>query len=340
MNILITGSQGLVGSTSALHFLKKGKKVIGIDNDMRSFFFGKKGSTNSKLKILSSNKNYAHYSTDIRNKKDLEKIFKTQKFDAIIHTAAQPSHDKAKEIPEIDFEVNAVGTLNLLELTRRFCPKSVFIFTSTNKVYGANPNKQKLRENKKRYEFKDKNFVGFDESTSLDQTTHTLFGASKLAADIYVQEYGKYFGLNTTCLRLGCITGAAHSGVKLHGFLSYLIDSLKNRKAYHIIGYKGKQVRDQIHANDLATAFEEIIKKPNTGEVFNLGGGPENTISVLEAIELVSKKLKINPKITYSKTNRVGDHICYISDISKFKKFYPNWKLSYSIGDIIDEQIS
>jgi CDP-paratose 2-epimerase len=339
MKILITGSQGLVGYTTSQYFLEKKHHVVGIDNNMRAVFFGQAASTSSNLNKLVSNKNYTHCPFDIRDYKNIESIFKKYKFDAIIHTAAQPSHDKAKKIPMLDFEVNAMGTLNLLELTRKYCPQAIFIFTSTNKVYGDNPNKIKLKENKTRYVFADKSFVGFDEKTSIDNCTHSLFGASKLSADIYVQEYGKYFGLKTTCLRLGCITGTTHSSVKLHGFLSYLIKSLKKRRSYQIIGYKGKQVRDQIHAHDLAAAFEEVIKKPVTGEVFNLGGGPKNTISVTESIDLISKKLNIEPKISYLDQNRIGDHICYISDISKFQKKYPKWKLTYTVESIIDEQL-
>ncbi len=340
MKILITGSLGLVGSTAAHHFLKTNNTILGIDNNMRATFFGNDGSTDNQLENLKKNKNYLHFNIDIRNEEYLENIFKKYKPEVIIHTAAQPSHDKAKDIPHLDFEINALATLSLLELTKKNTPNSVFIFTSTNKVYGDNPNKVMLRENKYRYVFKDKSFTGFDELTGIDQTTHSLFGASKLSADIYVQEYGRYFGLKTTCLRLGCITGKAHSSVKLHGFLSYLIKSLKERKTYEIIGYKGKQVRDQIHAYDLATAFEQIIKKPGIGEVFNLGGGPQNSISVLEAIDIVSKKIGIKPKIKYTKKNRTGDHICYISNTRKFQKKYPNWKITYTIDNIIDEQLT
>lgn len=340
MIILITGSLGLVGSTTTKYFLEKGHTVIGIDNNMRATFFGKDGSTNKQLKKFKISKQYHHFNADIRNYDALEKIFKKFAFDAVIHTAAQPSHDKARDIPLVDFEVNAKGTLNLLELTRIYSDKAVFIFTSTNKVYGDNPNKVALKKTKLRYAFRDKTYTGFDETTPIDDTTHSLFGASKTSADLYVQEYGKYFGLKTTILRLGCITGKLHAGVKLHGFISYLVKSLKETGSYEIIGYEGKQVRDQIHAFDLAKAFEQIIKKPNIGEVFNLGGGTENTISVLEAINLVASKLNITPKITYNPKNRVGDHICYISNIGKFQKRYPKWKLTYSIEDMITEQLT
>jgi len=339
MKILITGSLGLVGSTATNYFLEKGHTIVGIDNDMRATYFGKSASTKNQLNKFSDNNNYIHFSTDIRDSESLKKILIKFQPNAIIHTAAQPSHDKAKDIPLIDFEVNAAATLRLLELTRKHSSHSVFIFTSTNKVYGDNPNIVKLKENENRYVFADKGFLGFDENTSIDNTTHSLFGSSKLSADIYVQEYGKYFGLKTTTIRLGCITGKAHSGVKLHGFLSFLIKTLSENKQYEIIGYKGKQVRDQIHAIDLAKAFEEIIKNPGIGEIYNLGGGSKNTISVNEAIKLVSKKLNIKSKITYKIENRIGDHICYISDIRKFQKQYPNWKLTYSIEDMIDEQI-
>lgn len=340
MKICITGSAGLIGSTAAKYFLEKKHTVVGIDNNMRSKFFGREGATFSTKKSLEKFPKYHHLNIDIRNAKKINELFKKEKFAVVIHCAGQPSHDKAAEIPLIDFAINAQGTLILLEATRLYSPKAVFIFTSTNKVYGDNPNHVPLKELAKRYMYRDKKFKGINESLSIDQNLHSFLGASKAAADIYVQEYGRYFGLKTTCLRLGCVTGVAHHSVKLHGFLSYLIKSLVHQQQYQIIGFKGKQVRDQIDAYDLATAMAEIIKKPQTGAVFNMGGGMKNNASILELIEIVSKKLAIKPKITYLAKNRKGDHICYITDLTRFKKAYPQWKITKSLPQIIDEIIA
>lgn len=339
MTICITGSAGLIGSAAARRFLKKGHKVIGIDNNMRRLLFGPEGDTAEQIKLLSLFSNYKHELVDVRDKGLITKIFKRTRFDAIIHAAGQPSHDKAREIPLLDFEINALGTLNMLEATRMFCPRAVFIFTSTNKVYGDNPNKISLRETKTKLVPSKKNFPGFDESTLLDNTIHSFMGASKLAADIYVQEYGKNLGLKTTSLRLGCVTGANHAGVKVHGFLSFLAKSLIHRGSYEIIGFNGKQVRDQIHAEDVGFAFEEIIKQPFSGEVFNLGGGKRNSASIIELINIVSLKLKIKPNITINKNQRTGDHAYYTTDYTKFKKYYPKWHITKSINQIIDEII-
>lgn len=339
MNICITGSLGLIGSAASYHFLKKGHRVVGIDNNMRELFFGKTGSTKEQLRSLSKNKRYRHYDVDIRNKDSIVRIFKKHNLQAIFHTAGQPSHDKAKEIPLIDFEVNTLGTLNILEAARVHTPKSVLIYTSTNKVYGDNPNKVKLRELKSRYDFADPKLRGFNENISIDRTTHSLMGSSKLAGEIYFQEYGSYFGLNTTSLRLGCVTGKSHAGVKLHGFLSFLVKSLVHNNSYEIIGYKGKQVRDQIHADDVAEAVEEIIKKPLQGEVFNLGGGRRNNASILELIEKISNKIDTRPRVSVINRPRKGDHICYITDYRKFKRFYPNWKINRNLESIITELI-
>lgn len=340
MKICITGSTGLIGSTAAKLFIKNNHHIIGIDNNMRERFFGKHGNTNNQKDLLEKNNNYQHFQTDIRDKDAIYKIFKENKFDTIIHCAGQPSHDKAKDIPHLDFEVNTLGTLNLLEATRKFNQKATFIFTSTNKVYGDNPNKLDIIEDKTRYVFKNKKVKGISEDLSIDHATHSFMGASKLSADIYVQEYGKNLGINTTCLRLGCITGISHASIELHGFLSYLVKSLIHNNSYKIIGYKGKQVRDQLDAQDLALAFNEIIKKPLSGEVFNLGGGPQNNASIIELIEIISKKLKTKPNVEIIDQARTGDHICYISDITKFEKNYPNWKITKSIDEIIDEIIS
>ena len=339
MKVLVTGSSGLIGSSVVNFFLKKKATVIGIDNNMRQKFFGKEASTLEQEKVLEKNKGYQHFQYDIRNTKKIKEIFLKNKFDLIVHTAAQPSHDKAKEIPFIDFEVNAGATLGLLELTRQFQKNAVFVFTSTNKVYGDKPNQIPIKEEQNRYVYADGR-KGIDETMSVDQNTHSLFGVSKLAADMYVQEYGKYFNLKTTALRLGCVTGSVHASTKLHGFLSFLIKSLMHDGKYQIIGYKGKQVRDQIHAGDVAAAIYEIYQKPNYGAVFNLGGGTKNNASILELIEILEKKLKIKAKIEYQKEARVGDHICYITDSAKFEKFYPHWQISKNLNEIIDEIIS
>jgi CDP-paratose 2-epimerase len=338
MKILVTGSCGLIGSSVSKYFLNKKNKVYGIDNNTRQKLFGKDASIIQNRQELIKNRNYTHFSVDIRDRKSLQSIFKNNDFGLIVHCAGQPSHDKAKEIPILDFEINALGTLNLLELTRQYQKNAVFVFTSTNKVYGDNPNKLRLIEKPTRYFYKDR-IKGIDESMSIDNNTHSLMGASKLGADIYVQEYGKYFGLKTTTLRLGCVTGSNHTGVKLHGFLSYLIKSIIHSNKYEILGYKGKQVRDQIDAVDVARAIYRIYKKPNYGEVFNLGGGIKNSASILEIIELVSKKLKVVPEISYDDNARLGDHICYVSDCSKFQVRYPGWKVTMNLEQIIDKMI-
>jgi len=341
---LITGSCGLVGSESSIFFAKKGFKIIGIDNNLRKFFFGKDGDINWVKKKLKKNiKNYSHFNTDIRNFKNLKKIFKRYKknIKVIIHAAAQPSHDWAKSKPFIDFDINAKGTLNLLELTRLYCSDAPFIFMSTNKVYGDNPNSLPLIEKKTRWEIKNshKYYSGIDESMSVDNCTHSFFGASKSYADLIVQEYGKNIGLKTVCFRAGCITGPNHSGAKLHGFLSYLVKQALFKKKYTLIGYKGKQVRDNIHSQDLISCFWEFYKKPTKGEVYNTGGGRYSNCSINEALEITEKisNIKIERKIL--KQNRVGDHIWYVSNMNKFKKDYPGWKQRYSTLKIIKELI-
>ena len=340
--VIITGSSGLVGSETAELFHKKKFKVIGIDNDSRSYFFVKSASTKKKsIELKKKLKNYIHFNIDIRNYKKTEKIFKKFKkhIKCIIHTAAQPSHDWAIKEPLTDFNINALGTLNLLMLTKKYNPKSIFIHVSTNKVYGDRPNFLPLLEKKERYEIKKnhKYFNGIDEKMSIDQSTHSLFGSSKTAADIYVQEYGRNLGIKTGIFRLGCITGKNHAGAELHGFLSYLFKAIKNNMKYTIFGYKGKQVRDNIHAKDLAKGFWYFYLKPFPGEVYNLGGGRQNSCSIIEAINLIQKIT--NKKLSYSisKQNRVGDHIWYITDNSKFKKHYPLWKINYSLKKIIQE---
>ena len=342
--VIITGSSGLVGSESVEFFCKKGFDVVGIDNNLRNHFFGKDGSTIwVKKKLLNKHKNFKSNNIDIRNFNSIEKIFKKYKknISLIIHCAAQPSHDYGKKFPILDFNVNATGTLNLLELTKRYCPDSPFIFMSTNKVYGDNPNKLKIIEKSKRWELKEKDifFKGIDEKFSIDNCTHSFFGVSKTYADLIVQEYGKNIGLKTVSFRGGCITGPNHSGAKLHGFLSYLVKSSLTKKSYSLIGYKGKQVRDNLHSFDLVNCFWEFYKKPKYGEVYNMGGGRYSNCSVLEALDIVEKLKNINIKKKIIKKNRVGDHIWYVSNTKKFKKDYPNWKQKYNTKKIIEELI-
>ena len=342
--VIITGSSGLVGSESVDFFSNKGFDVIGIDNNLRKTFFGKEASTAwVKNKLIKRHKNFKNYNIDIRSINSLEKIFKNFKknISLIIHCAAQPSHDYGKNFPKLDFNVNATGTLNLLELTKKYCPSAPFIFMSTNKVYGDNPNKLKVVEKQKRWELNKNNdyFKGINEKFSIDNCTHSFFGVSKTYADLIVQEYGKNIGLKTVSFRGGCITGPNHNGAKLHGFLSYLVKSTLTKREYSLIGYKGKQVRDNLHSYDLVNCFWEFFKKPKYGEVYNIGGGRFSNCSILEAISEVEdyKNIEINRKII--KTNRVGDHIWYISNTNKFKKDYPKWKQKYNTRRIIRELI-
>ena len=342
--VIITGSNGLVGSESVNFFCDKGFNVVGIDNNLRKFFFGKDGSTQwIKNKLLKRNKNFINLNFDIRNKSGVEKIFKKYKknISLIIHCAAQPSHDYGKNFPEVDFNVNATGTLNLLEATKKYCPNSAFIFMSTNKVYGDNPNKLNIIEKNRRWELKpkDKFFKGIEENFSIDDCTHSFFGVSKTYADLIVQEYGKNVGLKTVSFRAGCITGPNQSGAKLHGFLSYLVKASLTKKQYSLIGYKGKQVRDNIHSYDLVKCFWEFYKKPKMGEVYNIGGGRFSNCSIIEALDLVEKISQINIKRNFIKKPRVGDHKWYISNLKKFKKHYPNWKQKYNTKKILEEII-
>jgi CDP-paratose 2-epimerase len=343
--ILITGSSGLVGSESVNFFSKKGFDVVGIDNDLRKFFFGNEASTNKiKKDLIKNNKRFRSYNTDIRNYNGLEKIYKRFKknISLIIHCAAQPSHDYGKNFPILDFNVNATGTLNLLELTKKYCPNAPFIFMSTNKVYGDNPNRLKIIEKISRWELKekDKYFKGIDEKFSIDSCTHSFFGVSKTYADLIVQEYGNNVGLKTVCFRGGCLTGPNHNGAKLHGFLSYLVKISLAKKKYSLIGYKGKQVRDNLHSHDLVNSFWEFFKKPTSGEVYNMGGGRYSNCSIIEALDLVEDIANISIKRSILKKSRVGDHIWYISNLTKFKKHYPNWKQKYNTKKIIEELIS
>jgi len=342
--VIITGSTGLVGSESVNFFSDKGFEVVGIDNNLRKFFFGDDGSTNwIKNKLLKRNKKFKNFNLDIRNRLGIEKIFKKYKknISLVIHCAAQPSHDYGKNFPEIDFSVNATGTLNLLEATKKHCPNSPFIFMSTNKVYGDNPNKLNIIEKKNRWEIRrsDEYFNGIKENFSIDNCTHSFFGVSKTYADLIVQEYGKNVGLKTVSFRAGCITGPNHSGAKLHGFLSYLVKVSLIKKQYSLIGYKGKQVRDNIHSSDLVNCFWEFYKKPKKGEVYNIGGGRYSNCSIIEALDIVEKITNINVKRILIKTPRVGDHIWYISNLKKFKKDYPGWKQKYNTRKILEEII-
>ena len=345
MNIaLITGSCGLVGSESSIFFSKKKFKIFGIDNNTRKFFFGKDGDIGWIKKNLKKNiPNYTHLNIDIRNFSALKNIFSKNRknIKVIIHAAAQPSHDWAKNETFVDFDINAKGTLNLLELTKRYCPNAPFIFMSTNKVYGDNPNKLPLIERKKRWEIKKNHRYnsGIDETMSIDNCTHSFFGTSKSYADLIVQEYGKNVGLKTVCFRAGCITGPNHSGAKLHGFLSYLVKASLKKKSYSLIGYKGKQVRDNIHSHDLVSCFWEYYKKPRKGEVYNTGGGRFSNCSIMEALDLVEKFKKIKIKRKILGKNRIGDHIWYVTSMKKFKKHYPNWKQKYSTKKILKELI-
>lgn len=340
---LVTGSSGLIGSESVGHLCSNGYEVIGIDNNLREFFFGKEASTHwntARLSKLYSN-NFKALNIDIRDYDKLETIFKDISFDLIIHAAAQPSHDWAAKDPQTDFSVNANGTLNLLELTKNHRPNATFIFTSTNKVYGDNPNKLPLIELATRYEIPQDNkyWYGISEDMSIDHTTHSLFGVSKTSADLLTQEYSNYFGLKTAVFRGGCLTGPMHSPAELHGFLAYLVKCIVNEIPYTIFGYKGKQVRDNIHSKDLIQMFIEFHNNPKKSAVYNAGGGRNNSISILEAIEKISLVAKKTPIIKVNEENRIGDHQWYITNNSKFKEDYPNWNISHSIENLIEEMV-
>jgi CDP-paratose 2-epimerase len=341
--ILITGSAGLVGSEAARFFAARGHHIVGIDNDMRAAFFGPDASCKWNLKRLIENlgASYSHHDVDIRDAAGLDTIVKpiSHEIKAVIHTAAQPSHDWAARDMRTDFTVNANGTLNLLELTRNHFPQAPFIFTSTNKVYGDTPNRLPLLEQETRWEIDNSHEYrdGIDETMSIDHTKHSLFGASKVAADILTQEYGRYFDMPTVCFRGGCLTGPNHSGTQLHGFLSYLMKCAVSNQPYTILGYRGKQVRDNIHSYDLVRMFEEFIENPRAGAVYNAGGGRDSNCSMLEAVEMCQELTGNRMNLTYSEENRIGDHIWYISNLRKFKNDYPRWKCLYSVPDILAE---
>jgi CDP-paratose 2-epimerase len=337
--ILITGSGGLIGSEVVSFFAREGYRVFGIDNNMRAEFFGPQGDTRDNQKrLVQTFKNYSHNDIDIRNRTEVVTFVRSIKPDAIVHTAAQPSHDLAASRPFDDFDVNAVGTLNLLEANRLTNPEVPFVHMSTNKVYGDAPNRLALIEKETRWEYADDSYLnGIKENFSIDQSKHSIFGASKVAADIMVQEYGRYFNMPTCCLRGGCLTGPNHSGVELHGFLSYLIKCNVTKKKYNIFGYKGKQVRDNIHSYDVAMFIKEFLKGPRVAEVYNIGGGRENSISILEAFSLIESISGNKMIYEYVDKNREGDHICYISDLTKMREHYPSWSITKSISTVFEE---
>src|SRR5256886_1840203 len=340
--IIVTGSAGLIGSEAVKRFAGKGARVIGIDNDMRAQFFGTEASTKkTRNDLIASVRGYEHHDLDIRDACAIAELFKGHgsQIDAIVHTASQPSHDWAARDPQTDFTVNANGTLNLLEAARKFSPEAPFIFTSTNKVYGDTPNALPFRELEKRWEIEPGHEYepGISETMSIDYTKHSLFGASKVAADILVQEYGRYFGMPTVSFRGGCLTGPAHAGTELHGFLSYLMICAVSGRPYRVFGYKGKQVRDNIHSFDLVEAFAEFIKSPRAGEVYNIGGGRHANCSILEAISLCEEISGRKMTWEYEEKNRIGDHIWWISDNGKFQQHYPRWKFRYGLRETLNE---
>ena len=348
MKVLVTGSGGLIGYETSRFFLEKGAEVIGVDNNMRAYFFGEKGDTSCNIDFLKSNYDkFENNSISIVDRGAVTRLFQDKGgFDLVVHTAAQPSHDWAAREPFTDFDVNANGTLNLLENFRLHSPKGVFIFTSTNKVYGDNPNDVNLVELDKRYDYFQEQVrsgvsnEGISEEMSLDHCTHSLFGASKVAADVLAQEYGKYFELDVGVFRGGCLTGPQHSAVELHGYLAYIVKCAKEGKPYRVFGYKGKQVRDQIHSFDVVNAFWNFYLNPKQGIAYNLGGTKENSVSILETVDLLKDKFGLTLNYSYENKNRVGDHICYYSDMGKFKKDYPDWKLTRSVEDIVAEMLS
>ena len=341
MQVLVTGSSGLIGSAAVRHWDALGADVVGVDNNMRKTFFGEQGSTHWNLeRLIQDTRHFSHAELDICDREGIANLFQKHHFDIVIHCAAQPSHDKAKEIPYLDFDVNAAGTMNMLEATRRYAEDAVFCHMSTNKVYGDAPNEVPLKELELRWEYaRPEDWHGINEQCRIDQTTHSLFGASKTAADVIAQEYGRYFGMKVGIFRGGCLTGASHSGVELHGFLSYLVHVAVYGKPYTIFGYKGKQVRDQIESTDVVRAFEAFANNPRPGEVYNLGGGRDNAASVLECIQIIQRLSKLRIDYTLSDTNRVGDHICYISDLRKLKSHFPEWRLHMNLEQIIGTMI-
>ncbi len=347
MNVLVTGAGGLIGYETSKFFLRKRAEIVGIDNNMRRYFFGEKGDTNGNITCLQDmSAKFRNLQIDIRDRQEIINVYKREgPFDLVVHAAGQPSHDWARREPFTDFDINATGTLNLLDGFRVYSPEGVFILTSTNKVYGDAPNQVNLVELEKRYDYEESQTVpgvsirGISEEMRIDNSTHSLFGASKMAGDIIAQEYGRYFNLNVGIFRGGCWTGPQHSAVELHGFAVYIIDCAINNKKYTIFGHKGKQVRDQIHSKDVVRAFYEFYEKPKQGIVYNLGGGKYNSASILETIDILRQDFGLKLNHMYSKQNRIGDHICYYTDMSKFKKDYHNWKVRINLHDEIKEII-
>src|SRR5262245_2050505 len=336
MKVLISGSSGLIGSEAVEYFDRQGHSVVGVDNNMRRVFFGPMGDTMRNLERLKRvTRHFQNYALDIRDKEHFFELLKKERFNLIIHCAAQPSHDKAKEIPVLDFEVNALGTVNLLEATRQYCRDAVFIQMSTNKVYGDAPNELPLVELPTRFDYATpEDYDGIDETCRIDRSLHSLFGASKTAADVMAQEYGRYFKMNVGIFRGGCLTGPSHSGVELHGFLSYLVKQTLSGGAYSVFGYKGKQVRDNIHSADVVAAIEAFAANPRPGEVYNMGGGRGNSVSMLEAIEKIEQLTERKLNWKYVDENRIGDHICYISNLAKFQSHYPGWRITRTLDAI------
>ncbi|MCX6973877.1 MAG: NAD-dependent epimerase/dehydratase family protein [Verrucomicrobia bacterium] len=342
MKTLVTGSSGLIGSEVSLFFARQGCTIHGVDNNQRATFFGPQGDTRWNQKRLADLiPGFIHHELDIRDRQGVLDLVANIKPDIIIHTAAQPSHDRAAAIPFDDFDTNAVGTLNLLEAARRSCPESPFVHMSTNKVYGDRPNSIALSELETRWDYADSNYEhGIAETFSIDQSKHSLFGASKVAADVMVQEYGRYFNMPTCCLRGGCLTGPNHTGVELHGFLSYLVKCNLEGREYKVFGYKGKQVRDNIHSEDVARFMWEFCKAPRVAEVYNLGGGKANSCSILEAFAIAESYTGKKQSYTYVDENRIGDHICYYSDLRKMRDHYPAWDISISLPETIQQIVS
>jgi CDP-paratose 2-epimerase len=339
MDVLVTGSSGLIGSEAVEYYDRLGCRVFGVDNNMRRQFFGAKGDTSWNLaRLRQVTRGFTPVDMDIRDRAGLDSLFADHRFEKIIHCAAQPSHDKAREIPLLDFEVNALGTLNLLEAARRHCPEAVFVLMSTNKVYGDAPNEIALVEQPTRWDYAHpEDWHGVSEECRIDRSLHSLFGASKAAADLMAQEYGRYFGMKVGVFRGGCLTGSHHSGVELHGFLSYLVKVAVRGEEYTVYGYKAKQVRDQIHSADVIAAFEAFAADPHPGEVYNLGGGRANSASILECFALLEQVLGRPVRWRYVKDHRIGDHICYISDLRKIQRHFPTWRITRSFADIVEE---
>ena len=335
----MTGSAGLIGSEVCTHLHSLGYEVEGIDNNQRAVFFGSQGDTRwNQARLRSALKRYRHHAIDIRDRVAVLSLLQRIRPDAIVHTAAQPSHDLAAKIPFDDFDTNAVGTLNLIEAARQSCPESPFVHMSTNKVYGDRPNTIRLKELETRWDYDDPAYEhGISENFSIDQSKHSLFGASKVASDILVQEYGRYFDMPTCVLRGGCLTGPQHSGVELHGFLSYLALCHLEDRMYTVYGYKGKQVRDNIHSHDVATFITAFIESPRSGEVYNIGGGKENSCSILEAFAMIESLTGKTQQYQYQDQHRSGDHICYYSDLRKARTHYPNWQLSVSLQQTVEQ---